>query len=240
MNGIAADTSSDSDTEPYIRTARQRQPRHTRQSKQPESSKTTLHSVHQPAAITPPPNLTPLELAEYTAEQVALSTGKAVEKLAAQKTKPGPQQTNGVVLQSEQHLSSHTPVQPDITVGIAPSSLKHDTSTGQSSQVAIKHDDSGGDDLAQDSSLHSYAKASNLSPNTSPFHLTETSPAHSRLSDFLHHPAHIEYPEGTSSIQKALLVAEVVADSTGAALQKLSDSLTDRSLSSSGYSRTEA
>lgn len=44
----------------------------------------------------------------------------------------------------------------------------------------------------------------------------------------LHTPADITFPSGYSSAEKAAHVARVVADSTGSAVQKLTDSLSER------------
>ena len=46
--------------------------------------------------------------------------------------------------------------------------------------------------------------------------------------NFVHKPAVIEYHEGCSPAEKAAITAQVVASSTSVAVQKLSDSFTDR------------
>ena len=70
-------------------------------------------------------------------------------------------------------------------------------------------------------------------PSTSQFDTSPTSQLHTpsttpHTTPFTHTPANISYPNGYSSAEKAAYVARLVADSTGSAVQKLSETMAER------------
>lgn len=240
------------------RRVRRRKQSHSNSSPQPTSpvamstsrSQTPSVPAHNPATLSPPPNLTPLQMAQYMAERVAHSTGMAVQKLGLQKHKPEtPERTpsepnlhhmspqDHVNLPSTQHAASHhtdskyldsqgyssgdeasnaethlphppsRPVQPNIT------------NRRSTSPLDVEHSPH----LATTDTPQQYYSTplttSELASQTTP------PPLHTPL---IHTPADINYPNGYSSAEKAAYVARLVADSTGIAVQKLSESMSER------------
>ena len=159
----------------------------------------------------PDHQLTSLERAEHTAKQVAWSTGKAVQQLAAKELldhygslgAQGTLTSNGID-SGEAKVNERT----------APRTCD-DTPT----EVAEHHQ------IVTQTPLSSVA-------NSPEYQVTPT-------TGFIHKPVLITFPDGCSPAEKAAYTAEMVADSTSAAVQKLSTSLGDTSnnqISSSGYS----
>ena len=262
MNGFGSEDTSLSESEiehdkliskvPPKRHVRGQQ-MHAKQSK-PRSVPQVIHS---PATINPPHNLTPLELAQFTAAQVAQSTGEAVEKLAAQKLQHGgtPHEQNE---SHQQYVGDHvhTPLKsrsPESEQDAGPSSerRKHlqqgnaktstinsvgtkSTPVGPSTQVSrhtepLEHVD------RRVGSADSDGDACPIG-SISPIASAESSPCYGQLANSLHSPANVNYPEGYSPAEKAAYAAEIIAGSTGVAVQKLSTSLSERSTLSSADS----
>lgn len=215
-------------------------PRHTSPAATSTShSHTHSTPAHAPATISPPPNLTSLQMAQYTAERVAHSTGMAVQKLALQRLKP--------------HTPERTLSEPDLT-HVTP--LDHHSLSLQHSShhFASKHLDSQGyssGDEASNILTHSpdrigstsasYGYSTSPLKHSNPLHSTDTpqlseppswqdettSPATMPAVSLIHTPANISYPNGYSSAEKTVYVARLVADSTGTAVQKLSETMSE-------------
>lgn len=209
-------------------------------------SHTRSTPVHAPAVLSPPPNLTSLQMAQYTAERVAHSTGMAVQKLALHRLRP--------------HTPERTLSEPDLTQ-VTPLDHIHRTLSQQPSSYHFtsKHLDSQGYSSGDEASYiltHSPSRPGPTSTiNRHPssplkhsalYHSTEqycseseplsgrdetTSPTLNTTgpaAPFIHTPANISYPKGYSSAEKAAYVARLVADSTGTAVQKLSETISER------------
>ena len=201
--------------------------------------KGNAYEIHRPADINPPPHLTPLELAQYTAERVARSTSEAVEKLAIQVRARSPQE------QKPTHVTSTALPESDPPQEASKIDEIHDTKanhTGKHLQDCNGHvlanpvESTDTVPLTHPSSHHSQSGLTELQvihPVESHSHSTHSSPAHGWNADFLHHPANIEYPEGYSPAEKMVYAAQLVAGSTSVAVQKLSSSLVEKHISSS-------
>lgn len=213
-------------------------------------SHTRSTPFHAPAVLSPPPNLTSLQMAQYTAERVAHSTGMAVQKLALHRL--GPHYT------PERTLS-----EPDLTQ-VTPLDHVHRTPSQQPSSYHFtsKHLDSQGYSSGDEASYiltHSPSRPGPTSTtrhptsslkHSAPFRSTDTpqqycsEPELSSGRDettspslnttvpavplLIHTPANISYPKGYSSAEKAAYVARLVAESTGTAVQKLSETISER------------
>lgn len=204
-------------------------------------SHTRSTPVHAPAILSPPPNLTSLQMAQYTAERVAHSTGMAVQKLSLHRLRP--------------HTPERTLSEPDLT-HVTPLDHVHRTLSQQPSSYT-KHLDSRGYSSSDETSYiltHSPSHSTSAtnrhltSPlkHSAPFHSTDTpqqycqdsepsfgkdmttSPPLNSTVPLIHMPANISYPNGYSSAEKTAYVARLVAESTGTAVQKLSETLSER------------
>ena len=187
--------------------------------------------IHRPADINPPPNLTPLELAQYTAERVAQSTSEAVEKLAVQVQARSPQElkiTPATIPGSPQEASKVDEIhdaEANHTDKVLQNCNGHVLATPVEANDTVP--------LTHPSRHHNQTELQ-VHPVESHSHSTQSSPAHGWSADCLHHPASIEYPEGYSPAEKMVYAAQLVASSTSVAVQKLSSSLVEQhSLSSS-------
>ena len=200
---------------------------------QQEHPKTVHYRVHKDREAYPPSphNLTPLELAQYTAEQVAHFTGQAVKTLLSHKL----QHTNP----SAMSPSTQT---MDSSEGMLPSSEQQPTVTAYSHPIAhcASRSSSADDEATYSSPISNHFSA--FAPAQTPKgsdqkHSTAKSMAvfkkSSSLHDQFHKPAVIEYHEGCSPAEKAAITAQVVASSTSVAVQKLSNSFTDKTNCSS-------
>ena len=190
----------------------------------------------------PPRNLTPLELAEYTAERVAHFTGQAVKTLLShrlQHGKAGALSPNAQTMDSFARALLPSEKEPTVIEHTHPRAC-HDSSSSSDDDRVIYGPQTPTFDATQPPEEFT---DSNLEYSTSESALDskEASPFRTQLVDLLHSPAVIQYREGCSPAEKAALTAQVVAGSTSVAVQKLSDSFTDRiSHSSSVLSRPES
>ena len=232
MSGITSDEDT-SETELGTSHPR-RQLRPAKYTKHPPST-SPLHDIHKPADINPPPNLTPLELAQFTAQHVAHSTGKAVEKLALQKFQGGAS-IPGERGPDDHHQRLKSGGSDHVTVNITQQG-GHIISDDSSDILATRNISSihaMPEDWTTERSPPGQSKEGSSYSKVEP----STESARIQYSDqFLHNPARIHYPEGSSPAEKAAYAAEIVAGSTSTAVQKLSGSLTEKStFFSSGFS----
>ena len=154
-------------------------------------------------------SISPLQRAELTAQRVAKSTGKALEKLAT---------------------SEHSGLEPKPTTHSVPlhkqNGYLHDSeTTTKENDIELKHKHT------PPTNIHSAELDSTNTESESDLSDSEYSTtSETRLTTPAHcNPAGLEYPEsdGLSSLEKVKRTAEVVADSTGVAVQKLSTSLSE-------------
>jgi hypothetical protein len=254
------------------RRVRKRKPSHRSKSSPRPSSPGTNHShmtpppTHVPATLSPPPDLTPLQMAQYTAERVAHSTGVAVQKLALQRLPPDtlPERS---LSQPELNLT-HTSTQDKVQSRPAQYGSSHHRKHLQLDSQGYSSGDEASNVETHPPGTHSpdgLVQASTTSdrcstspqhvehrpqPHTidtpqqyysipydtsepSPFHLDHTHNTHTHSSTLhttpiSHTPADISYPNGYSSAEKAAYVARLVADSTGTAVQKLSETMSEK------------
>ena len=231
---------------PGRRKRRKKKPSHSTPSPPPPPASHT-HSppplTHTPATLSPPPHLTPLQLAQYTAERVAESTGKAVQKLALQRVTPEPPERT----LSEPNLSQAP--RHWVPLRAKHTSSQHVDSQGYSSGDEDSHVETRQQRVSRKPAPANGASpaslphgVSRLSPQSSPpglegvgspllpptKHSMTTPSPHGVHTSSLHEPASISYPDGCSSAEKAAYTARIVANSTGSAVQKLTDSLSDR------------
>ena len=200
-----------------------------------EHPKTVHYHSHKDGEADPSSshNLTPLELAQYTAEQVARFTGQAVKTLLSHKL----QHTNSSsMIPSTQAVNSSEGMLPPYeqqpavkgrsppTSHCANRSSSADDEATYSNPVSNHFSTIGPAQAPKDStgSDRQYSNAKSTTVFEEPSTLT------SQLVNFVHKPAVIEYHEGCSPAEKAAITAQVVASSTSVAVQKLSDSFTDR------------
>ena len=214
-------------------------------------SRTPSAPAHTPATLSPPPNLTPLQLAQYTAEKVAQSTGMAVQKLALQRLKPAvPERTlsepdlnrvsprdrvhstaskyasshniDSKNLDSQGYSSGDEASNAEASLPHSPSRLAQPSTDDRSSASPL--------DVRLSPYLQTTPKPPHQSPPTTQFEapqLTPTNPPTLHTTP-LHTPADIRLPGSYNSAEKAAHVARIVADSTGSAVQKLTNSLSER------------
>ena len=197
---------------------------------QQEHPKTVHYHVHKDHEAYPPSphNLTPLELAQYTAEQVAHFTGQAVKTLLSHKlqhTNPSEMSPSTQAMDSSEGMLSSSEQQPTVT------GCSHPTTHCASSSS------SGDDEATYSSPISNHFSA--FAPAQTPDQKHSTAKSMvvfkkpSSLHGQFHKPAVIEYHEGCSPAEKAAITAQAVASSTSVAVQKLSDSFADRTNSSS-------
>ena len=221
--------------------------------------------ANKPASlpIPPPSHLTPLQLAQYTAERVAWSTGRAVQKMALRKLTSEPPER----ALSEPNLSLLPGVEgAALSRDCTDSMLRHDqcistdsmlhhyssgelnsesgaggqqTHTRESGRDGVwgyhtppSHHEREARDLISQKLPHLSPTAAAVRdpatpPTPPPSHKTP-SPAHTPPP---HQAAIITYPDGCSSAERASYLARIVASSTRSAVQKLSDTLSERGAS---------
>ena len=196
----------------------------------------TTHSVTSADEGTTTPTLPPPDLStlEQTAERVAHSTGIAVQKLSQKRMMAEGEKERG-----------RTDSDPNLTSTWENHSLRelHYVQRPVDSQGY-----SSGDEASYLGSprrpVQTYGTSERIStlpltktlhppPHSPPHPLTlsddtSTSPHTSHTSPPTHTPADISYPAGLSSAEKAAHVARLVADSTGSAVQKLSETMAER------------
>lgn len=190
----------------------------------------------------PPHNLTPLELAEYTAERVAHFTGQAVKTLLShrlQQGRAGALTPNAQTMDSSPRALLPSEKEPTVIEHTHPKAC-HDGSSSLDDDRPIYDTEIPACDPTQPPEEFTYSNQE-YSNAGSTLDSKQSSHLHSELVDLFHKPAVIQYREGCSPAEKAALTAEVVAGSTGVAVQKLSDSFTEKiSHSSSILSRPES
>ena len=218
--------------------------------------------AHAPAILSPPPDLTPLQMAQYTAERVAHSTGVAVQKLALKRLPPDTlperslSQPNLTELsQDEVHLrlrpaqhgsSRYKHLQLDsqgYSSGDEASNVETHLGTRSPDRpVQASTTTNGRSPSPQDvehrppprpiATPQQYYSIPHDNSEPSPSHLdhmhTYTHPPTRHITPPSNIPADISYPNGYSSAEKAAYVARLVADSTGTAVQKLSETMSER------------
>ena len=202
---------------------------------QQEHPKTVHYHAHKDgeAHSSSPHNLTPLELAQYTAEQVAHFTGQAVKTLLSHKlqhTNPSPMIPSTQAVYSSEGMLPPYEQQPTVEGCSPPTSHCASSSSSPNDEATYSNPVSNhfsivGPSQTPKDSTGSDKKYSNAK---STIVFKEPSSLTSQLVNFVHTPAVIEYHEGCSPAEKAAITAQVVASSTSVAVQKLSDSFTDR------------
>lgn len=147
--------------------------------------------------VSPNMGLSPIQLAHKTAEQVAESTGQAVKKLA-----------------TSQHIHYN----------VTPHSLVRNQGTTNGHRSSNTHHRNHQNETDSDSSVSDTDYST--TDATSPSHSIQqhSSPAHYTL---VHTSADVHYRDGSSPIERVTHTAEIVADSTSIAVEKLSKSLVE-------------
>ena len=192
------------------------------------------YRIHRPADINPPPNLTPLELAQYTAERVAQSTGEAVEKLAVRVQVRSPQEQKHTQVTSAAIPESKSPHEASKNGLVLAPSMEMTDNTSPT-LPSSHHNSNCCNKEALQLNMEPELTEVQVHPKASHSHSTQSSPADGWFANSPHHSANIEYPEGYSPAEKIVYAAQVVAGSTSLAVQKLSSSLVEHyTLSSSG------
>ena len=209
-------------------------------------TKAPLHPLDQAPAVNKTSDLTTLE---QTAERVAHSTGVSVQKLSLKKLT---EETDPERTFNEPNLNTMSSSWDHLT------SSRHITPSRFLHSPHLQHDSQGyssGDEASNMGSPHKPAHANTNRQSTSPSniaheihphttqdtfsqlkhnHQHQVSPSQlehthsSRAIPFTHNHTDIMYPNGYSSAEKAAYVARIVADSTGTAVQKLSETMSER------------
>ena len=200
-----------------------------------EANSTPSHpqTAVAPATTLPPPDLSNLE---QTAERVAHSTGVAVQKLSLKRL---PEEREPERALSEPNLVS---TWDHLTAS------NHDPPHYYQRPLLLVDSQgySSGDEASNLGSPRRPVQTGIARPqghfdaahfHTSPSHHTSPQPITSGGSTphpshthppLTHSPADISYPDGYSSAERAAYVARLVADSTSSAVQKLSETMTER------------
>ena len=171
--------------------------------------------IHRPAELDMPPNLTPLQQVEYTAEQVAHSTGEAVEKLAAQ--------SRSISSEDRSQAPTHYTLLTRVSSDQMPKHAKRKRVRERNRALA-----NGPIPYPQTSETESdsdFNTASSRSKKSTPTHSAAKTGTAGTLNA-MHTPATLTFIEGSSSVEKMTHTAEVVAQSTSKAVQSLSSTLT--------------
>ena len=216
--GSEAESSSDDNDTPSKRLNSQRKQsrsshRHKERSLQ-TGAEPTGGLLHGTFTHGPDHSLTPLERAKHTAKQVAWSTGEAVQQLA------GKQLLNR-------------------SLGVRAGSGEETNVELSGTRVGPPHESQHSVEGVQDSAQSEPTQS--LTPtflSSSPEGRVQT-PTTTAL---IHKAAAVSFPEGYSPAEKAAYAAEMVADSTSVAVQKLSTSLaqTNNTFLHRGYSPGKA
>ena len=155
--------------------------------------------------------LSPIQLAQQTAEQVAESTGQAVKTLATSQHihhgNDSPQLLQSSITRNQGTMNRTTPVNVK-----TPVNTRHQFQGAEFTHQTVESDS----DISVTDTEYSTTEV------TPPSGSMNSSPAHYAL---MHTPADISYPPGSSPIERVTYTAEVVADSTSTAVEKLSKSL---------------
>lgn len=170
--------------------------------------------VHRPVSLDNLSSLSPLQMAQYTAEKIAMSTGRAVRTLTLDFTSR--------TLQNDQHSPEVHTQYDGAGQGLVKTSSEP---TLADQRTYIQRFDSPG----VSGLTHSHTNHSSQSP--APSHMDssdslsaslEESPSHKvgRKGD-INQSSDIYFPEGYSSLEKVTHTAERVSSSTGAAVGKL-------------------
>ncbi len=233
------DTSDDAcDGEAGTPHLRRRRTRHTQRSSSSPHSKSSIGDARpNPTSIDVDPSMGALEKARYTAERVAHSTKEAVEKLAMRQYSL----RDTTATPSEHSEEKHSPQKSLRTL------TKDDRQWDDATSTNLQHPhtseaDSGSvaDSSGTRSPVSGHKQTDGHSPVAAGREIDSShgsSQTQSPLSDYLHRPADIDYPAGCSPAEMAAYTAEIVAGSTTTAVQKLSNSFTEKSShSTSGFS----
>ena len=234
LNGTVTQAPEDDREDSSLKVEMDQLPSYIGSKQQQEHPKTVHYHVHKDREAYPPSphNLTPLELAQYTAEQVAHFTGQAVKTLLSHKlqhTNPSEMSPSTQAMDSSEGMLSSSEQQPTVTTCSHPTAAHYDSSRSSADDEAtysspISNHFSAFAPAQTPKGLdqkHSTAKSMAVFKKSSPLH------------GQFHKPAVIEYHEGCSPAEKAAITAQVVASSTSVAVQKLSDTFTDRTNCSS-------
>ena len=190
--------------------------------------------------------LTPLQRAQLTAERVARSTGEAVERLQGSKLDQNPHQaatgewpklqgSKNNAMRSHHHTTPKRHVAPDTRklehvrdeehkLGLSPleraelTAKRVAASTGKSLERLSKLQTESG----LQHSLPLYKSTTESGSDTSGSECSRSTNSETRLASADHFA-----DNHLSSLERVRRTAEMVADSTGVAVQKLSSSLTD-------------
>lgn len=193
--------------------------------------------------------LTPLQCAQLTAERVARSTGEAAERLQGSKLDPSPHQaatrerpklpgSKNNAMRSHHHTTPKRHVAPDTRKlenmrdvehksGLSPLERAEITakrvalSTGKSLERLSKSQTESG--LQHSPPLFESTTESGSDTSTSGSECSRSTNSETRLAS----ADHLADLDHLSSLERVRRTAEMVADSTGAAVQKLSSSLSD-------------
>ena len=215
-----------------------------------------LSGIHRPASLDNIHRLSPLQMAQYTAKKVALSTGKAVRTLTLDFTSKS-LETNHGAEQSNTHLPAYlqngelgnrllktnsepslvdrrTPTHPFTMVHHSSDKNTRDHLSSLVNSFA-HHPTSGNQTHLHNGSVDSDSEDTDYDPPT-----LNTSPPSSYMSRpvrgggkgpdllSLHRPSDTDFPEGYSPLEKVTHTAERVSNSTGVAVLKLSGSLSSQ------------
>ena len=213
-----------------------------------------LTGIHRPASLDSLPHLSPLQMAQYTAEKVAVSTGKAVRTLTLDFTSKKLQTNNGIE-ESNAHLPTYlqngelgnrllkTNSEPSLVDGRTPTypvSAHHSSDKTARDDLSsllhsFTHYPSPGDRTLHNGSIDSDSEDTDYDsppPNSSPPQSNISPPVRGGgkgLNLFsLHRPSDINFPDGCSPLEKVTHTAERVSNSTGVAVLKLSGSLSSQ------------
>ena len=199
----------------------------------------TYHTATGDTATLPPPDLSTLE---QTAERVAHSTGVAVQKLSQRRvtekeTDRGRTHSDPNIASTwddlspskhDPHYYHHRHLVVDSQGYSSGDEASYLGSPRRPAQTSITERQSTlplNTTLHHAPNLHTPPTLDTPTPHTSH---TTSPPSHAHPPLPTHTPAVISYPVGWSSAEKAAHVAKLVADSTGSAVQKLSETMAER------------